>query len=160
MTGLTIRTATGAVTGAVTAQDVLAVLAGAGGGGDADRLNQAARTLAARLSAWDAADRALIGELRDQLRAASAQAADLSAARDRLREDFARLRRTVRTHVLDAVDDGALYNLLDEVDQAFRDGGMPGLPAVCRPKGGRAAGRATSPRTCTSGGNRRCGCSQ
>jgi hypothetical protein len=124
MTEPAIRT-----TRAVTAEDVLAVLATAAEG--ADRLGEAAHALAAPLSAWQATESALIGDLREQLRAARAQTADLSAARQRLQEDFARLRRAVRAHVLAAIDDGTLYHHRDEVDQAFRDWGMPGLPVIC-----------------------------
>jgi hypothetical protein len=75
-------------------------------------------------------DTAFIGDLREQLRAARTQTAELSAGHQRLQEDFARLRRAVRAHVLHAVDDGTLHHHRDEVDQAFRDWGMPGLPVI------------------------------
>jgi hypothetical protein len=68
--------------------------------------------------------------MRDQLRAARAQTADLSAAHQRLHQEFTRLRRAVRARVLHAIDDGTLDNLQDQVDQAFRDWGMPGLPTI------------------------------
>jgi hypothetical protein len=111
----------------ITAEDVMAVLA-ADGGFDAGRLNSAAQALTATFRAQDAADAALIAGLRSRLAAASAQASDLAAARDRLREELAWLRQAVRSRVLDAINDGTLSDLLDEVDEAFGEWGLPGLP--------------------------------
>jgi hypothetical protein len=111
------------------------VLAAADGGFDTGRLSSAAQALTATFRAQEAADVALAAELRGRLRAATAQANDLAAECHRLREKLARLRQAVRSRVLNAINNGALSDLLEEVDEAFREWGAasrspsPSLPA-------------------------------
>jgi hypothetical protein len=113
----------------VRAEDIMAILAAAPGAGP-ERLRNAAPVLAARLQAWESAEEKVIADLRARLRAATIQAGTRAAARQGLREEFDRLRRAVRARVIREIAHGTLYPLQDEVDQAFRDWGMPGLPTL------------------------------
>jgi hypothetical protein len=127
-TAMTEPTSTAIQPAEITAEDLMAVLAAAGGGFDTGRLSCAAQALTAAFRAQEAAEAAWAAELRGRLRAASAQASDLAAECDRQRAKLARLRQAVRCAVLNAINNGALSDLLEEVDEAFREWGMPGLP--------------------------------
>jgi hypothetical protein len=111
----------------ISAEDILAVLT-ATPGNDPERLAAAVPVLAARLRAWEAAEDTAITELREQLQATTAEIGARAVATQRLQEEFDRLRRAVRVRVLQAIDDGTLYSLREEVDEALRDWGMPGPP--------------------------------
>jgi hypothetical protein len=113
----------------IRAEDIMAVLTAAPGA-DSERLRNAAPVLAARLQAWESAEEKVIADLRGRLRAATIQAGAQAAAHQGLREEFDRLRRAVRARVIQEIAHGTLYQLQDEVDQAFRDWGMPGLPTL------------------------------